>query len=281
MKADPNSADRALHPVEPGEVLQLGNEKLAVRVAPDAGGRIEQLSFEGEPWLCGYAPEFAATLQWGCYPMVPWSGRVRRGRFHFDGREHQLRPNFGAHAVHGVGFTLRWQVESQTATDITMSLQLPRDETWPFAGVARQRLTVAGRTLRMELSLSAGRYAMPRPVLGWHPWFLQPDRFDFSPTRQYPRDAERIAVLPAGKVAGRPWDDCFINTRAVVLHRGEQSLRLSSDCDHWVVFDEYEHALGVEPQSGPPDAFNLNPKDRLEPGETAEKWFLLEWLRQR
>lgn len=280
MEADAHSLDRALQPVEPGEVVELGNEKLNVRVSPDAGGRIGQLSFEGVDWLCGYGPEYTATLQWGCYPMVPWSGRVRRGRFHFDGRDYQLRPNLGAHAVHGVGFTLRWQVESQSATEVVMALQLPRDETWPFAGVARQRLTVAGRTLRLELSVTADRYAMPAPVLGWHPWFLKPERFDFSPTRQYPRDAEDIALLPAGKVTSRPWNDCFINTRAVVLHREQQSLRLSSECDHWVVYDECDHAIGVEPQGGPPDAFNLLPKDRLEPGATIERWFLLEWLRQ-
>ena len=46
--------------------------------------------------------------------------------FHFDGREYQLRPNLEAHAVHGVGFTLRWQLESRTDTEATMSLQLPR-----------------------------------------------------------------------------------------------------------------------------------------------------------
>jgi aldose 1-epimerase len=274
------SLDRALRPQPPGEFIDIGNEKLGVRVAPDAGGRVAQIAFEGTEWLCGYDSGNAATLDWGCYPMVPWAGRVRRGRFHFDGREYQLRPNLGAHAIHGVGFTLRWQVQAQSATELTLTLQLPRDETWPFAGTARQRLTVTGRTLRMELSMTADRYAMPRPVLGWHPWFLTPDRMDFSPARQYPRDAEGIATLPPGKVSARPWDDCFTNSRAVVLHRAGQSVRLSSECDHWVVYDARANTIGVEPQSGPPDAFNLQPRERLEAGETVESWFLLEWLRQ-
>jgi aldose 1-epimerase len=274
------SLDRALRPQPPGEFIDIGNEKLGVRVAPDAGGRVAQIAFEGTEWLCGYDSGNAATLDWGCYPMVPWAGRVRRGRFHFDGREYQLRPNLGAHAIHGVGFTLRWQVQAQSATELTLTLQLPRDETWPFAGTARQRLIVTGRTLRMELSMTADRYAMPRPVLGWHPWFLTPHRMDFSPARQYPRDAEGIATLPPGKVSARPWDDCFTNSRAVVLHRAGQSVRLSSECDHWVVYDARANTIGVEPQSGPPDAFNLQPRERLEAGETVESWFLLEWLRQ-
>jgi aldose 1-epimerase len=272
--------DRALRPQEPGELIDIGNEKLVVRVSPDAGGRVAQIAFEGTEWLRGHDAGNAATIDWGCYAMVPWAGRVRRGRFQFEGREYQLRPNLGAHAIHGVGFTLRWEVEAQSPTELTLRLQLPRDETWPFAGVARQRLLVAGRTLRMELSMTADRYAMPKPVLGWHPWFLKPERLDFSPARQYPRDAEGIATLPPGKVGARPWNDCFTNSRAVVLHREGQSLRLSSECDHWVVYDEREDTIGVEPQSGPPDAFNLLPNERLEPGATVESWFLLEWLRQ-
>jgi aldose 1-epimerase len=36
-------------------------------------------------------------------------------------------------------------------------------------------------------------------------------------------------------------------------------VRVESECDHWVVFDVPAEATCVEPQSGPPDAFNLTP----------------------
>jgi len=49
-------------------------------------------------------PEFRSPLAWGSYPMVPWAGRIRHGRFRFDGEEYELPINFGAHAIHGVGF---------------------------------------------------------------------------------------------------------------------------------------------------------------------------------
>jgi aldose 1-epimerase len=38
---------------------------------------------------------------------------------------------------------------------------------------------------------------------------------------------------------------------------GDVTLEVSSSCDHWVVYTEPPHAVCVEPQSGPPDAFNL------------------------
>src|SRR5262245_23842174 len=98
------SIDAAQRPLAPGETFGIGNEKIAVRIAPDAGGRIAQLNYEnGANWLCGYDKDHAAAIAWGSYPMVPWAGRIRRGRFRFDDREYQLPPNLGAHAIHGVG----------------------------------------------------------------------------------------------------------------------------------------------------------------------------------
>jgi aldose 1-epimerase len=277
---DEAAQDAALRLLGPGELIGIGNEQLAIRIAPSAGGRIAQMCCEGVDWLCDWNEDNAAAIGWGSYPMVPWAGRIRRGRFRFDGRDIQLPLTLGAHAIHGTGFMQHWQVAKHCPTQVELSLQLPRDARWPFGGTVHQRVSVAGRTLRMELSLTAAELAMPRPVLGWHPWFRKPERLDFNPASHYPRDAEGIATLPLAAVPPGPWDDCFINERAVILYRARQALRLSSDCDHWTVFDERAHATCMEPHSGPPDAFNLDPRPRLEPGESVAAWFLLEWLRQ-
>jgi aldose 1-epimerase len=53
-------------------------------------------------------------------------------------------------------------------------------------------------------------------------------------------------------------------------------VRLRSDCIHWVVYDETAHATCVEPQSGPADSFNIE-QTVLQPGETLERSFLIEW----
>lgn len=78
---------------------------------------------------------------------------------------------------------------------------------------------------------------------------------------------ERDSIgLPTGQLitpANGPWDDCFINTAPVTLHYDRPThpdITLRSDCDHWVVFDRPLHATCVEPQSGPPDAFNIRPR---------------------
>lgn len=268
--------DGALRPLAPGPLIRLGSAALEVELAAQAGGRIARIRRHGIDWLLGH-DQVPAAIGWGCYPMLPWAGRIRRGHFRFDGHDRQLPPTLGAHAIHGVGFTLPWQVDAQSPTHAELSLALPEDRRWPFGGCARQHIEVSEHSLRLRLSVQAGTRAMPMPVLGWHPWFLKPDTLDFRPDAGLQRDAEGIATLPPVAVMDGPWDDCFLNRRPVRLQRQGQRLQLRSGCRHWVVFDEPERTTCVEPQTGPLDAFNLHPQLRLDAGASTSVWFILRW----
>ena len=80
-------------------------------------------------------------------------------------------------------------------------------------------------------------------------------------------------------VAG-PWDDCFVNHRPVTLHyaplRPSPTVTVTSDCDHWVVYDQPAHATCVEPQSGPPDALNVAPV-LVTPGQPLARTMTIAW----
>lgn len=267
--------DAAQLPLAPGPLRRIACGALRVEVAPEAGGRIAQIVHAGIEQLVGPDDGHSATIAWGCYPMVPWAGRVRNGRFRFEGQAHALAPNLGPHGIHGVGFAMPWQVALHTADSIVLSLQLPRDARWPFGGVARQTVRVTPRRLRLTLDLHADAAAMPVEI-GWHPWFRKPDRIEFAPTAVYPRDAAGIGTLPLAAPPPPPWDDCFTGAGGAVLHREGQRIALTSDCDHWVVFDGRAHATCVEPQSGPPDAYNLAPRI-LRPGAGITRWFEMLW----
>lgn len=270
-----NAIDAALEPLAPGEVIRIAHGALSVEIAPAAGGRIAQIARGGLEWLVGYSAANPSMIGWGSYPMLPWAGRIRHGAFDFEGRRFRLAPNLGAHAIHGVAFALPWRVDARTARHVELSVQLPEDERWPFGGLARQRIEVARDALRLHLSVAAGARAMPA-VIGWHPWLHKPERVGFAPSKVYPRDAEGIATLPLADPRPGPCDDCFLNDRPVLVQRAGQVLRLSSDCTHWAVYDEPAHATCIEPQSGPPDAFNLVPS-ALAPGASRGAWFLWEW----
>ena len=274
---EPQARADALAPLAPGPVLQIADGALAIEIAPEAGGRIAQIRWQGEPQLVGHGEQGGeAAIAWGCYPMVPWCGRVRRGRFRFDGQDYRLPANLGGHAIHGLGFVLPWQVRAHSARRLDMALDLPRDARWPFGGRAAQRLMVEGERLELALSVTAGERPMPAS-LGWHPWFRKPQRLRFDPEAMYPRDGDGITLLPPGPVAPGPWDDCFVNRRDVILQRGDGRIVVSSDCTHWVVYDATAHATCVEPQTAPPDAFNLDSARALAPGQSLALRCELRW----
>ncbi|HBZ48524.1 MAG TPA: aldose epimerase [Stenotrophomonas sp.] len=271
----PLPIDDAQAPLPAGHLHWLRAGRLEVALAPWAGGRIARIRHEGVEWLVDEQEGGAATIAWGCYPMVPWAGRIRHGRFNFNGRAYALPTNFGEHAIHGVGFALPWRIDSIAADSATLSLELPEDVYWPFGGTATQVIHLTPNSLELRLAVQAGTQPMPA-VLGWHPWFRKPDELLFAPDAMYPRDEEGIARLPLERASLGPWDDCFINQKDITLVYGGKRLTLRADADHWVVYDAATHSTCVEPQTGPPDAFTLAPKT-LEPGQQLELRFELSW----
>src|SRR5690606_16628299 len=68
-------------PMPPGPLLTIADGDVAVDVAPEAGGRIAQIRCDGVEQLVGHGEHGAASaIGWGCYPMVPWCGRIRHGQ---------------------------------------------------------------------------------------------------------------------------------------------------------------------------------------------------------
>ncbi|MET0654764.1 MAG: aldose epimerase [Pseudoxanthomonas sp.] len=278
MQREPSTAPRtpqATAAFARGPVIEIAAAPLRVTIAPQAGGRIAQINYDGTDHLVDHDEGNDGMIAWGSFPMLPWAGRLRRGRFEFEGRSYRMPLNMGDHAIHGPAFGMPWQVDSHHDHAVELSLALPQDARWPFGGSAHQRIEAGRSELKMTLSLKAGECAMPG-VIGWHPWFRKPDRVVFTPSAIYPRDEEGIATLPVSDPSPGPWDDCFVNTAPVLLQHDGRRLRLTSDCTDWVVYDEAAHATCIEPQSGPPDAFNLQPTP-IAPGESLQRWFLIEW----
>lgn len=247
---------------------------LRVDLDPEAGGRIAQITVAGTPLLVGRDDVGGNPLAWGAYPMVPWAGRIRDGRFEFRGTTYELPRNHDGHAMHGVGFTSAWTVTGRAPSRIELQLDLPNDERWPFGGGVRQTFEVDEHGLTCTMSVHADAQAFPASF-GWHPWFRKPSRLDFTPTAMYRRDAHHIAVDQLVDVPPGPWDDCFVNTAPVGLVVDGVELTVTSHCTDWVVYDQPPHATCVEPQTGPPDAFTIRP-EVVEPGGSTDASFRLE-----
>ncbi len=143
-----------------GERLELRAGESHLIVSASDGGRIASLTVAGQEVI---VTEGADPLVWGCYPMVPFAGRIRDGRFTYRGRTVSLPLTKPPHAIHGTTFDRPWAI----AGDDALTIDLGPD--WPFSGRVTQRFALRPEGLRVELDLEADE-AMPGAV-GWHPWF--------------------------------------------------------------------------------------------------------------
>jgi aldose 1-epimerase len=239
--------------------------RATVTIDPDAGGRVASCVLDGRELLVTGPGE---AMAWGSYPMVPYAGRIGHGRFAFNGGDYQLDINLAPHAIHGTGFTSGWEHDADV-------LVHRFDERWPFAGTARQRFELDDAGLTCHLEVEADE---PQPVtIGWHPWFRRPAELTFDATTMYERDGDHLPTGRTHSVTPRPWDDCFTGVRQPVALAWPDGPRIeiTSDCDHWVIYDP-DHAICVEPQSGPPDAVNLAPQV-VVPGQPLRRWMRWSW----
>jgi aldose 1-epimerase len=259
------------------ESLTLDAGDVSATILTEQGGRVGSLVIAGhEVIVTGHED----IMRWGSYPMAPFAGRIRDGRFTFRGVEHRLEQGMPPHAIHGVGYDRPWRIVDRR----TLAIDL--DERWPFRGRIVQRFALTEGSLSFELTLEADE---PMPAtIGWHPWFRRvlepgdtPVELAFAAETMLVRDA---VGMPSGRVASPPppppWDDAFTGVHAdpVLTWPGRLRLSIGSSCTWWVVYTEPEHAICVEPQSGPPDAVNGTP-EVVEPGAPLSHTMRWSWER--
>lgn len=235
------------------ETLRAGDASLTVD--PEHGARLASLRIGGHELLVGASDGIGGATGWGCFPMIPWAGRIRHGRFVADGTEVQLPIDMPPHAIHGTTLSRAWDVAGTGRFAVDLGGE------WPWRGRATHDVDLEADRLTMTIGVHAGE-AMP-VTAGWHPWFHRSIggvdvEIDLPAERMWRRDAEGIPDGTLVEPPPGPWDDCFTALVGPVVLTWPGVLRLvvESDCEHVVVYDEIDRAVCVEPQSAPPDAHN-------------------------
>ena len=267
-------------------MLELTAGDAHVEIDPESGGRLAQIRVGGNDLLVDRgSPHHNHPFGWGSYPMAPFAGRIRRGRFAFAGREYELPPNLGGHAIHGVALEAPWTVEFADRSSARLACGFAPP--WPFGGRVVHEIDLTSERLEQRLTVEADR---PMPVtVGWHPWWRRDIgsgsrlelSFDDRPARMFRRDDDMMPTGDLTPPGPHPWDDCFTGIGTVTVRWPDAlEIDIEHDCGYVVIY-EPDHAVCVEPQTGPPDAWRHRPHTSLaEPGRpitatTTWRWRVL------
>jgi len=269
-----------------GGRLSIATHRAELEVAPSEGGCITAFRWHGDDgvvdWLrAAPAGPRVAPSDSACYPLVPYSNRIRDGRFHFQGRDYRLARNFGAspHSIHGHAWQAPWQVAE--VGDSHLILHYEHDAAdWPAPYRAEQRFELVDESLQVEIAVTnLGHAAMPAG-LGLHPyfprtplcrlsaevgpmWATDDDIMPTELTSPPPRGDPGKGLLP-DEIA---LDNCFTDFAGhALIHWPERRARLVIEADPALSFLVVFTPPGadffcVEPVSHRPDAINQGAVD--------------------
>ncbi len=274
--------------------LEVGDHALVF--APEIGGSIASWTRRGVPILRPLQPDALEQREpraLGCYPLVPFSGRVAGRHFTWRGVTHELPALLNGHAIHGAGWQEPWRVADLDARSLSLVLDHIPGPLWPFAFRAEQYFVLSPEGLTVELEITNTDMQPTPAAFGLHPYFPRnaATTLQFSAAKVWlnPANAEipdRSETVPAAWDHTAPRtpvegiDNCFASwTRPARITWPDRGLALSITADpvlaHLVVYiPPGRDFFAVEPVANMNDG--LNRMDRgtehgfavLQPGAT-------------
>jgi aldose 1-epimerase len=209
----------------------------------------------------------------GIAVLIPYAGRVRQGKYSFEGTEYSLPLGREGHAIHGFAKDKRWEVVEEEEKKKTAAVKLRariEGQGFPATLAAEIEYTI-GRTsfsTRCVVENTSRHYDCPLMV-GFHPYFLARDwtlkatgrAYRYTLADQYfptgeKEECDLRALGPATSL-----DDVFKVSGAVTLSDSSRRLTITrKNMPYVVLFNGKKYAegrsLAIEPYTGLPDAYN-------------------------
>ncbi|WP_165793463.1 aldose 1-epimerase [Hyphococcus luteus] len=165
-----------------------------------ATGILEVFELAADGWSLGLAPSSGAIVwcayeqseilrrtklqsnwrqdpfSFSCFPLAPYSNRIRDGRFEFDGKTVRIEPNAPGHAhpLHGTAWRGEWSLSSQSENAAMLDYVHHAGKAWPWSFSLAQKIVIENDALSIRLMLrNTSGEAMPAG-LGFHPYFSNP-----------------------------------------------------------------------------------------------------------
>lgn len=283
-------------------IEQLSNEYMTLEVVPALGGSVLGLkSASGQPVLREVdIQQVQTSSHCASFTLLPFSNRIREGRFSFAGKDYTLRAALPEpHARHGDVRNRSWQAsrpEGRKLDQYCLACEFDsrevNDMNWPWAFVARVDYILHGPHLDISVMMTNVDQTVMPAGLGIHPYFAAKPapRISFGAELIYDTDADCIPQQAARPLKpaedftqARPQGDHSFNHAYTAwdglafLEWDRRSLQMTADnvYSHLITYSAPDGSLALEPVSHATDAINLATRGvngvdfrTLEPGQT-------------
>ncbi|MBL4854318.1 MAG: aldose 1-epimerase [Robiginitomaculum sp.] len=174
-------------------LIHLKSGGFEVGIAPHIGGSITHYRYRSQTRCIDIFRPFTQSpeagnqvLRMGCFPLVPYSNRIRDGKINTGSGPVSLPLNHAPepHSCHGTGWQNLWHVEKHTPHSAL--LVLPPDKNFPLLYTASQHISLSEEQLQITLTVTnLDQFEFP-VGLGLHPYF--PTRADAKITANLPHE---------------------------------------------------------------------------------------------
>lgn len=284
-----------------GKTIQLQAGHYQAKIVT-VGAGLAELTHDGRHVVIPHKPEEMPQAHLGKV-LIPWPNRVVNGCYQHNGKTFQLAVNdpISHTAIHGLLAWRDWQINQQSASEVSLMIFLPPSYGYPFSLLvevtyrldARQGLNVFITTLNI------GSQSAPYGA-GAHPYLTCDLENIESCTLTLPADEVfNLDTQEMNRVEHTALD--FTTPRLIAATQIDNTFKPSAFGDEWevsvfsaskkmttylrcdqpwlqVYSGEKLHRLGlaVEPMTCPPDAFNSGISlISLAPGEMHRLHFLI------
>lgn len=156
----------------------LENDSLSLGIVPERGGIVSFFRVEGKDiFYPSRIGEELSAQNAASFPLVPFSNRIRHGKFSFKGKAYKLAVNWNGddNAIHGNGWNESWQVSHSDASKCELTL-INDSKWWPWSFKAALQYELKERSLVMSMLVrNTSDDDMPLGV-GFHPYFVATEK---------------------------------------------------------------------------------------------------------
>jgi aldose 1-epimerase len=158
------------------DLIHLRAGPLTLGVKPSLGASIAYFRHGDAPILRDTPDSAVDGRDFSCFPLIPFSNRIRAAAFSFAGQRHLIARDAEdpRHALHGTSRFMPWQETARTATTLSCTLEVtPQNLDWPFFYQAWQHFELLPDRLRLSLGLRNTHSSAAPFGIGLHPYFFR------------------------------------------------------------------------------------------------------------